>query len=67
LIAGFLGATEMVTLLLDHGEDKHAALIDGWTPLHAASARYYHQTVSVLVSREADVSTTGCFGLTSVN
>jgi len=41
---------DMVTKLLEHGEDPGAQDAGGNTPLHLASARGFHQTVSLLVT-----------------
>ncbi|KYN09844.1 PREDICTED: ankyrin-3-like [Trachymyrmex cornetzi] len=49
-IASRKNHVDMVTKLLEHGEDPGTQDAGGNTPLHLASARGFHQTVSLLVT-----------------
>lgn len=49
-IASRKNHVDMVTKLLEHGEDPGMQDAGGNTPLHLASARGFHQTVSLLVT-----------------
>lgn len=49
-IASRKNYVDMVTKLLDHGEDPGTQDAGGNTPLHLASARGFHQSVSLLVT-----------------
>lgn len=49
-IASRKNYADIVSKLLEHGEDPSIQDAGGNTPLHLASARGYHQTVSLLVT-----------------
>lgn len=57
----------MVMKLLEHGEDPGTQDAGGNTPLHLASARGFHQTVSLLVTSPlAELEKLNIDGLTAL-
>lgn len=66
-IASRKNHVDMVTKLLDHGEDPSMQDVGGNTPLHLASARGFHQTVSLLVTSPlAQLENVNIDGLTAL-
>lgn len=65
--ASWLGSSEMVAFLLEHGARINITTTDHSTPLHVASARRHPQVAQTLISRGADRGLYDRFGRTALD
>lgn len=63
LFAASRGHADAVELLLAHGADVNAKTVEGWTPLHRATAGHHRKVAKLLLTHNADVNATNNEGI----